>query len=91
MRQNTDFTFLVCCVFAFMAVTSFFFWLKAQQIAWKYKSQFPDTSSVLPPYEKKLLRKYRKKIFLFIVIGTVLLFTLYFLHGIDILFPSVKK
>ncbi|WP_276499992.1 hypothetical protein [Terrimonas pollutisoli] len=60
MKQNTFFTTIVCIVFTLTAISSFYFWFKANKIGWKYRYNWPDGSS---PEEKNMVKKYGKKIF----------------------------
>jgi len=91
MNQNVNFTFLICCVFGFMAIATFSLWLNIQKIGWKGRDQDFDSQREFLPHEKKAIRENRRKIIWTIAIGFTILFIFYLLHGIGVLFPVSTK
>lgn len=82
------FQILIMVIFALMAISSFYFWLQANKIGWKYRHQWPDIRSALTPAERKAANRYLRKGMLCFIGGIVIIILLFFLQGTGKLFPK---
>ena len=51
---------LIDIVFGLTAISTFYFWLKTNRIAWKYKRYWPFSKKHMTADERHLVTKYQK-------------------------------
>ncbi|MGB3005094.1 MAG: hypothetical protein WBC06_01190 [Chitinophagaceae bacterium] len=81
--KNMVFTILICVTFAVMVLGTFYFWLKANKILWKYRRNFPGAFTAISPDEKILIKRYLRNSRLFFFGGILIIILFYFVFGIS--------
>ena len=80
--KNMFFTFLISAIFALTAIGTFFFWFKANKVAWKYRRKGYNIWTALSPEEKIVLKKHIRKSRFFFFVGMLILVLLFLIYGI---------
>lgn len=82
------FQIVITVVFLLMAISSFYYWLQANKIGWKYRHQWPNIKSALTSEERKKANYYMRKGMLCFIFGIIVMVVLFFLQGTGKLFPK---